>query len=130
EPAPAVPVDPDLNQFMVMRQLLAGRRQLLGKLNPDRTGASRESSQVVDSGRLQTALGRLQSRPPAPVMVNGKPTPRNVGHLKQDILALLRQNSPDQTAPALAEEDGDAIDLVGMLFDTIMRDVKPHSPAA
>src|SRR6185369_1319574 len=40
------------------------------------------------------------------------------------------QNSPDHVAPALAEEDGDAIDLVGMLFDTIMRDVRPHSPAA
>ena len=122
--------DPDLNQFQALRQLLAGRRQLLGKLNPDRTGASRESAQVVDTASLQTALGRLQSRPPAPVIVNGKSTPRNVGHLKQDILALLRQNSPDQTAPALAEEDGDAIDLVGMLFDTIMKDVKPHSPAA
>jgi hypothetical protein len=128
--AAAAPTDPDLNQFLVMRQLLAGRRQLLGKLNPDRTVGSREAAQVIDSTRLQSALGRLQSRPPAPVMVNGKATTRSVGHLKQEILALLRQNSPEQMAPTLAEEDGDAIDLVGMLFDTIMKDVKPHSPAA
>jgi hypothetical protein len=131
EQAPiAAPVDPDLNQFQVMRQLLAGRRQLLGKLNPDRNAGTREVSQVVDSAGLQKALVRLQSRPAGPIVVNGKSTPRNVGHLKQDILALLRQNSPEQMAPALADEDGDAIDLVGMLFDTIMKDVKPHSPAA
>ena len=124
------PVEPDENQFQMMRQLLAGRRQLLGKLNPDRIGGASEAAQIVDSGRLQSALGHLQSRPATPVMVNGKPTQRSVSHLKQDILALLRQNSPDQAAPALAEEDGDAIDLVGMLFDTIMKDVKPNSPAS
>ncbi len=124
------PADPDRSEFELMRQLLAGRRQLLGKLNPDRTGAARELSEVVDSARLQNVLGRLQNRAPSPVIVNGKATPRNVGHLKQEILALLRQNSPDQVAPAIAEEDGDAIDLVGMLFDTIMKDVRPHSPAA
>jgi hypothetical protein len=103
---------------------------LLDKLSPDRAGSSREAEQVVDTARLQSVLGRLQGRPAAPVIVNGKPMPRSVGHLKQDVLALLRQSAPNQAAPALAEEDGDAIDLVGMLFDTIMKDVKPNSPAA
>lgn len=126
----ATPASQAQDQFQAMRQLLAGRRQLLEKLSPDRTGGSREAAQVVDSARLQSVLGRMQGRPVAPVIVNGKAVPRSVGHLKQDVLALLRQGAPDQLAPALAEEDGDAIDLVGMLFDTIMKDVKPHSPAA
>jgi hypothetical protein len=63
-------------------------------------------------------------------MVNGKPTQRTVTHLKQDLLAQLRQHTPGNQPPALAEEDGDAIDLVGMLFDHIMKDVRPNSAAS
>jgi hypothetical protein len=112
-----------------MRQLLAGRRQLLGKLNPDR-GPDREVAREVSTEQLQQVLGRLQNRPASPVMVNGRPATRSIQHLKQDLLAQLRQQSPDQQAASLAEEDGDAIDLVAMLFDSINKDVRPNSAAA
>ncbi|MBC7655900.1 MAG: DUF1631 family protein, partial [Frankiaceae bacterium] len=50
--------------------------------------------------------------------------------LKQDMLAMLRRTSPNEEAPALSEEHNDALDLVGMLYDNLMRDVKPGSTAA
>jgi hypothetical protein len=121
----------DVESFFQMRQLLAGRRQLLGKLNPERgTAPDRESMREVSTEQLQQVLHRLQNRPASPVMVNGRPATRSIQHLKQDVLAQLRQQSPDQQAASLAEEDGDAIDLVAMLFDSINKDVRPNSAAA
>ena len=121
---------PDLESFMQMRSLLAGRRQLLGKLNPDRSTTEREAAREVSTEQLQQVLGRLQARPASPVMVNGRPATRSIQHLKQDVLAQLRSTTPDHSAAALAEEDGDAIDLVAMLFDSINKDVRPNSAAA
>src|SRR5690606_39301850 len=89
-----------------------------------------DSGGPAATGRVQQALGVLEHKAPATVVANGKPAPRTVNHLKQDLLAQLRQAVPDGKAPALAEEDGDAIDLVGMLFDHPMQAVRPNSPAA
>jgi hypothetical protein len=90
-----------------------------------------ESAFVVSSVDLQEALRNLQLRAPAPVMVHGRSTARTVGHLKQDMLALLRRASPGQdTPPALADEHNDALDLVAMLYDNLYRDLKPTSTAA
>src|SRR5205085_3832783 len=50
----------DVESFVQMRQLLAGRRQLLGKLNPDRTGTEREAAREVSTEQVQQVLGRLQ----------------------------------------------------------------------
>ncbi|MBW8366900.1 MAG: DUF1631 domain-containing protein [Arenimonas sp.] len=117
--------------FQQMRHLLAGRRQLLGKLVGGRgTGASPGATEQVTTQQVQDVLGKLQQKPSTTVMVNGKPTQRTITHLKQDMLAQLRQSTTDGKPPALAEEDGDAIDLVGMLFDHIMKDVRPNSPAS
>ncbi|TXK62505.1 DUF1631 family protein [Alkalisalibacterium limincola] len=38
--------------------------------------------------------------------------------------------TPQGKTPALAQEDSDTIDLVSMLFDFIMREIRPNSPAA
>ncbi len=115
--------------FLQMRHLLAGRRQLLGKLVGGKAGSA-ETGHPVTTDQVQNVLGALQHKVSPTVMVNGKPAPRTITHLKQDLLAQLRQATPDNKAPALAEEDGDAIDLVGMLFDHIMKDVRPNSPAS
>lgn len=115
--------------FQQMRHLLAGRRQLLGKLVGGRQ-ASVGGTEQVSTQQVQDVLGKLQQKAGTTVMVNGKPTQRTITHLKQDLLAQLRQSTPDGKPPALAEEDGDAIDLVGMLFDHIMKDVRPNSPAS
>ncbi len=116
--------------YGVLRRLMSSRRHLLGKLNPDRGRDSREAPYVVPANDLQEVLRGMQSRPFAPVIAQGRPMPRSVGHLKQDMLALLRRVAPNQEAPALSEEDNDAIDLVGMLYDSLMRDVKPGSAAS
>ncbi|MCX7033951.1 MAG: DUF1631 domain-containing protein [Arenimonas sp.] len=115
--------------FQQMRHLLAGRRQLLGKLVGGRP-ASAGATELVSTQQVQDVLGQLQQKTNTTVMVNGKPAQRTITHLKQDLLAQLRQSTPDGKPPALAEEDGDAIDLVGMLFDHIMKDVRPNSPAS
>lgn len=112
--------------FQLMRQLLAGRRQLLGKLgNPRGTGLG--MAQPVETPVLLDTLGELQHRfleQPA------RASTSNIAQIKQDLLAQLRSRLPDDAAPALAEEDNDAIELVGMLFDHLMKDVRPGSPAA
>ncbi len=120
------------DSFQLMRQLLAGRRQLLGKLGAEseRSRDGNEPTQIASTAAVQDALGSLQTRAASPMMDKGKQVMRSVGHVKQDMLALMRQAAPDQPAPMLAEEDGDAIDLVGMLYDSILKDVKPNSPAA
>ena len=115
--------------FQQMRHLLAGRRQLLGKLVGGRQ-ANAGATEPVSTEQVQDVLGKLQQKAGTTVMVNGKQTQRTVTHLKQDLLAQLRQSTPEGKSPALAEEDGDAIDLVGMLFDHIMKDVRPNSPAS
>ena len=115
--------------FDVLRQLLAGRRSLLGKLG-DKAATPPGPTHTVSPQQVQQVLGTLQNKPAAPVVVDGKPQPRSVTHLKQDMLAQLRRVTPDGAAPALPEEQGDTVDLVGMLFDHIMKDVRPNSPAA
>ena len=115
--------------FQQMRHLLAGRRQLLGKLVGGRP-ASAGVTEPVSTQQVQEVLGKLQQQASTTVMVGGKATQRTITHLKQDMLAQLRQSTPEGRPPALAEEDGDAIDLVGMLFDHIMKDVRPNSPAS
>ena len=118
------------DSFQQMRHLLAGRRQLLGKLVGGAPRATPGNAVVVEPAVVQDALGAIQKKPLGPVMVGGKPTVRTIAHLKQDLLAQLRQATPDGKPPALPEEDNDAIDLVGMLFDHLMKDVRPNSPAS
>jgi sRNA-binding protein len=116
--APADNRDSEL--FTTLRELLAGRRHALGM--PE--GAA--SSGYVPSGEdVQSVLSALQSKPVSPLMMGGKVVQRSVAHLKQDLLSQLRQLAPDGRAPQLAAEDSDTIDLVGMLFDYITKNVRP-----
>jgi hypothetical protein len=111
--------------YRVLRELLGGRRQLLGKLNSVRERDGQETAQhEVSANDLQEALRSMQTRPAAPVISHGRSTARNINHIKQDMMALLRRVSPNQEAPALSEEDNDAIDLLGMLYENLGRDLK------
>ncbi len=116
----APPDERDSELFTTLRELLAGRRHALG------VSTTSVSDGYVPSGEdVQSVLGALQSKPISPMMMGGKVVQRSVGHLKQDLLAHLRQLAPDGHAPQLAEEDSDTIDLVGMLFDYITKNVRP-----
>ena len=107
-------------------------RELLRSARPaPAAGASMTQALGVASHTdVQSILGLLQRRPAATVMVNGQQRPQSINHVKQDLLVQLRQLTGNETPPALASEDTDTIDLVGMLFDEIMKDVRPTSPAA
>lgn len=117
----SVPDDRDAELFTTLRELLAGRRSALGV--PDSMPAN---SYVPSSNDLQSVLSTLQAKPIAPMSLGGKVVQRSIGHLKQDLLSHLRQQSPDGQAPQLAAEDSDTIDLVGMLFDYLTKNVRPN----
>lgn len=112
----------DLEVFETMRDLLAGRRVALGQNMPPPPG-----SVTVRSEDVQAVLGAIQSKPAPPMMIGGKLVTRSVQHLKQDVLNQLREVTPEGKAPRLSEQDADTIDLVGMLFEHLTRDVKPDS---
>jgi hypothetical protein len=120
-PAHSAPPDErDSELFTTLRELLSGRRHALGGVDKTVSGG------YVPSGEdVQSVLGALQSKPISPITMGGKVVQRSVGHLKQDLLAQLRQLAPDGKPPQLAAEDSDTIDLVGMLFDYIMKNVRP-----
>jgi len=114
------PDDRDAELFTTLRELLAGRRSALG------VGDSAPANGFIPSGEdLQSVLSALQAKPISPMMLGGKLVQRSVGHLKQDLLSQLRQHAPDGKAPFLGAEDSDTIDLVGMLFDYLTKNVRP-----
>ncbi len=121
--------EPDEAEFFdTLRRLMAGKRSLLGKLAATPSAGTGKAQQVAEPPQLQSALARLQWSSPTTVRAGERNVARSVGHLKQDLLAELRSSAG--AAAALREEDSDAIDLLGLLFDQIMKDVRPNSVAA
>lgn len=119
----------DVRMFDMLRDLLAGRRALLGKLG----GAQAKpppNAHVASRDDVQAVLSLLQAREPAPVLVEGKPAPRTLTHLKQDLLAQLRQVTPPGMSPSLGAEESDVIELMTLLYEHILRDIKQSSPVA
>jgi hypothetical protein len=122
--AVALPADErDSELFATLRELLAGRRHAPGAA----TGALSADSYVANGEDMQSVLGMLQSKPVAPVVIGNRVVPRAVSQVKHDLLAHLRQLAPEGTTAHIAGEDSDTIDLVGMLFERIMQDIKPNS---
>lgn len=115
------PDDRDAELFTTLRELLAGRRSALGVAD-----SAPVDGYMPTSEDLQSVLSTLQAKPTSPMMLGGKLVQRSVGHLKQDLLSHLRQHAPDGKAPYLGAEDSDTIDLVGMLFDYLTKNVRPN----
>ncbi len=116
--------------FNSLRRLMDGKRSLLGRLGSKRPPPGARAAVEANSAAVQGALSRLQSTSQPTVRVGDRSVVRSVSHLKQDLMTELRQVSEGGVAAALREEDNDAIDLVGMLFDQVMKDVRPNSAAA
>jgi hypothetical protein len=135
--APPLPPAQDPHQqaadrdFALMRELLAGRRTLLDKLGGSAASRTRAAeARAADPVDVQAVLDQLQHRP-ARAAAAGTPSPqRSISSLKQDLLAQLRQRSEDGEALRLRDEDNDTIELIGMLFDHLGKDVRPESQAA
>lgn len=114
----------DVEMFETMRDLMAGRRQVLG-LGPKQAPDQVHSVRTAD---VQAVLGALQAKTPSTIRAGGKVVPRSVAHLKQDLLGQLRQLAPADKTPQLDDVDNDTIDLVGMLFEHLTRDARPTGP--
>src|SRR3546814_4722088 len=70
--------------FHAMRDLLSNRRALLGKLGQSPgNNRPRENMQVATGEDVQSVLGILQQKANHAVLVDGKPTPRSVTHVKR-----------------------------------------------
>lgn len=115
----------DAELFTLLRGLMAGRRALVGKLG-GRSGTNAVSAEIADVDALQRALARMQAQ--APPLAPGT-APRPIANLKQDLLTQLRMLSAHGEASALAEHDSDALELVGLLFEHLQRELRPDSPA-
>ncbi len=76
---------------------------------------------VADGRAVQEAMVQLQARIGRQVGSDAALATRGVTHLKRDLVAQLRQMGGAGGALALSREDGDTIDLVGMLFGHLTR---------
>lgn len=115
----------DVELFDTIRELMASRRNVLGKFG----AKDAENAFAVSTEDVESMLGALQQKPAPSVVVGGKIQPRTVGTLKQDLMGQLRKVTPEGKVPRLSNEDSDTIDLVGMLFDYVVRDLKPSGLA-
>jgi hypothetical protein len=122
--APQQPGQEDSELFSTLRMLLSGRRRA-------QTGTTSmpfiENGYLASRDDLQSVLGALQTRHDLMQGRGGKP--RDAETLRQDMLMQLKQMSPQGRPAVLAEEDSDTVDLVGMLFDYITKDIRSDSGA-
>ncbi len=103
----------------------------------DRLASSRGSNDPIDTNTglqrpladrrdLQSALTLLQAKPSAPLMVAGEWVDRGAGHIRQELLNQLRGRG-DGGTPRLSVADSDTIDLVGLLFEQLLRAYRANS---
>jgi hypothetical protein len=116
--------------IVIDEEVYTNLRELLRSSRPAQAAEASTAHGVASATHVQSILGLLQRRPQTAVIVDGQQRPASISHVKQDLLAQMRQLTGSEPPPALASEDTDTIDLVGMLFDEIMKDVRPNSSAA
>ena len=96
----------------MLQQLLAERRNLLGKLRP--AGATQAKAHApLPTRDVLSVLGKLQGSSPAP---------RNVAEVRQALLLQGRQ--PGGEPVALSREDSDTFELLGLLYTEIGRELR------
>ncbi len=102
--------------FETLRTLIAERRT-----SNSPPAVPPEKAHAVSAQDVQAVLGMLQGRAQPPIMVDGKPVRRTVAHLRQDLLNHLKPLVPDGKLPALNAVDSDSLELVGLLFDSVLK---------
>ncbi|UNU11686.1 DUF1631 domain-containing protein [Xanthomonas translucens] len=83
---------------------------------------------AVPTASLLQALGELQAQPPAHSALAGLRGRRQVRDVQAALLATLRAEHGPQAA--LAPQDADTFDLLGLLYAEIEREVHSDAPAA
>ena len=111
----------DAELFETMRELLGGRRRAMASFG--RTAdAPTPNAKPVSGEDVQSVLSVLQTKPHA-ISIGGRSMPRTISHIKQEMTQALRSLDPKARQPQLSELDSDTFDLVGMLFDFVLKDV-------
>ena len=110
----------DAELFGTLRHLLGARRQAAhhdeGVRGPVHH-ASRDD--------LQSVLGALQRAAPA----SARSVQYDSEHFKNTLQVKLRRASPEGRPLSMADEDLDTVDMIGMLFDYVTRNVHESSGA-
>jgi hypothetical protein len=101
-------------------QLLAGRRELLGKLRP---GSSVPPQNQLSTSEVFSALGHLQSQP-----LSTSGAQQSLADIKQTLLAQARQRTG--SGAGLSPQDNDTFELLHMLYTHIEEEVRSDAPAA
>ncbi|UYC17257.1 DUF1631 domain-containing protein [Xanthomonas campestris pv. phormiicola] len=96
--------------------------------NGTTTAAAKASAPAVPTASLLQALGELQAQPPAHSTLAGLRGRRQVRDVQAALLATLRTEHGPQAA--LAPQDADTFDLLGLLYAEIEREVRSDAPAA
>ena len=104
--------------FLLLQQLLSGRRDLIGKLRPD---SGSKLKMQLGTPEILGALDAMQSTP------SPTGTPRNLLDIKHSLLAQSRQLHGK--GATLSREDNDTFELLGMLYSQIDREVRRDTPA-
>jgi hypothetical protein len=108
----------DSAAFELLQQLLAGRRELLGKF---RSGSPQAPLETLDRSEVLAALPQQLPR-------TGPGAQASVADIKQDLLARMRQQRGK--GAALSGEDNDTFELLGMLYGQIEREIRSDAAAA
>lgn len=98
--------------FDMLQQLLADRRNLLGKLRPASTTQPKVHAPLPIQDVL-SVLGKLQGTSPAP---------RNVAEVRQALLLEGRRQGGEPIA--LSREDSDTFELLGLFYTEIGRELR------
>lgn len=115
-------------RFEEFSALLARKRAAVGRMAGQHEAMPGVAPTIVDSATVQRALQYLQSRQAA---ADGPASGGvDLAGLRRDLLAQIGSYKADQPALALSRQDSDSLDLASMLFDEILKDVRPDSPAA
>ena len=101
-----------------LTELLAQRRRQLGP------GIMHGASHTPSDDDLQKVLSTLQTHASEIRQSDGTTGPRTMRQLRQEMMAQLRQVSPDASAPRLAPQQVDTVELMSMLFDRLVEDVQ------
>lgn len=126
------PVDGSLQSeiYETLRSLLAGRHTAHGHYSgPGREGRSerRSGDAALDAATLLSALSILQNQTAQTELPASDQTPTTdntdaVQHIKRELLEQVQRLSSDKRDRHVSSADEDTIDLVGMLFEFILRD--------
>ncbi|HEV8693142.1 MAG TPA: DUF1631 family protein, partial [Lysobacter sp.] len=116
------------DNFALLQQMLASRRDLLGKLSPGskQHGTERDRQQLSTDDVMQ-ALAHMQHTAVQAPQDSHSRTPRSVHDVRQALLAQTRQARGQ--AAALSRDDNDAFELLAILLAEMQREVRQDAPS-